>query len=169
MPGFEAIVVLAIGTYVAFQLPVWAEKLLPESAGEIKLEGFWGVLGQLVLAYGAAAWGWARLVSAIDVALVNLRLIAATPQIIEVVEVSDFILAGLAFFSVFWLLTTIFKNLPRPKNLGGTLGVVIMLGFALFWPDILWGFLRTYIQNNMQGAELLLQTEAWTIIKNGLN
>ena len=168
MPAFDAIVVLALGTYVTFQLPVWLEKLVPEKMGEIKLDGFWGVIAKIVLAYGAAAWGWVRLVSAIDIALANLRIIAAYEQIVAVVEISDFILAGLAFFVVFWLLTTIFKNLPRPKNLLGTVGAAIMLGFALFWPDIMWQFVRNYVQNNLVGAQLFLQTEAWTIIENAL-
>jgi hypothetical protein len=168
MESWEYVVILALAVYVGIQLPVWMKKLVPDTIGSTKIGGAIQIGIQVLLALAAAGFAWTHLNKSIDTAYLYLQEIAAKEQIARVVEVPNVWLALAAFVVIFWGLTTLFKTLPAPKNIWGTIGAIIVLGFVLFWPSITWKTFSWYVEKCLIGAEGMLLTEAYQAIKNGL-
>lgn len=169
MSNFEEFIVLAIAGFVAWQLPTWSQKIIPSSVGSSKISGGIKIFLQLALSYVAARVGWTKLNASIDTAFSSLQIIFSKEEITRVVEIDPKWIALIAFISVFWFLTLMFKNLPAPQSVWGSAGAVILLGFALFWPSALWKIFDNYLQYNLTGASGLLTTETWKVIMDGFS
>lgn len=169
MTALEEFIVLALAAFVAWQLPSWTEKIVPLSIGTNKISGGVKIGIQLLIAYFAARVGWGKLNATIDTAFTYLQQIFAKEQIVRVVEVNSKWIALIAFMVVFWLLTLIFKRLPTPQNLSGSLGALLILGIVLFWPSAMWKFVDSYVQYNLEGASGLLTSETWRQIMEGFD
>jgi hypothetical protein len=169
MTSFEELVVLVLAGYVALMLPTWSEKIVPETIGSMKISGAIKIALQLVLAWFAARVGWIKLNEAIDIGLYYLKEIAQKEQIARVIELREFWLAIGAFVFVFWLVSLIFRYLPKPENVWGTVGAVVILVLVFFAPATIWKLISNYITYNLIGAEGLLSSDAWQAVKGGLN
>lgn len=169
MTALEEFIVLALAGFVAWQLPSWTEKIVPLSIGTNKISGGVKIFIQMGIAYLAARIGWVKLNETLDTTFSYLKEIFAKEEIARVIEIDGKWIALLAFIAVFWLLTLIFKNLPTPQNLWGSLGAIFLLGIALFWPSALWKIVDSYVQFNLDGASGLLTSETWRQIMEGFD
>ena len=169
MTALEEFIVLALAAFVAWQLPTWSEKIVPLSVGANKISGGVKIGIQLLLAYFAARVGWVKLNATIDTAFTYLQQIFAKEEIVRVVEVDSKWIALIAFIAIFWLLSLIFKNLPTPQNLWGSLGALLILGVVLFWPSAMWKIVDSYVEYNLEGASGLLTSDTWREIMEGFD
>jgi hypothetical protein len=160
------LVILLIALWVTFQLPTWSRKLVPEGISGWKVPSALKLVAQFFIAYLLAYVGWGSIAGAIDDGLVQLREIAATEQISRVIKLPEILLAVGAIFLTLWLIKVVFTNLGDAKKLSDSLIaiVILVLVFALY--NTIWVFLRKYLLLNLEGSELLFQTQAWNVVEN---
>ena len=167
--SLKDLVILGIALWVTFNLPRWSRKFAPEGISGWKMPPALRLIVQVFIAWLFAKIGWSFIADGIDDALSNLREIAVTEQISRVVKLPEIILGVGAIVLTLWLFKTLFESLADAKTGTDTIVAIVVLVVFMAGYNMLWIFLRKYLLLNLEGSELLFQTESWKIVETFFN
>lgn len=163
--SIQNIIILGIAIWVGYNLPSWSKKFVPGGIGKWAVPSPVKIVLQYVIAYIFAKYGWGKIASSVDIALSNLKSIAAIKQVENILKIPTIILAIGAIVITLWIIKVVFESLSEAKSFTDSLlafAILIILFSGYNW---LWTKLSEYILLNITGAEKLFATEAWKEIK----
>ncbi len=162
----KELLIVVIAFWVAYQLPKWARKIVPDGIDNWHLPNSVKLVAQLALAYVFARMGWGSLSGSLESALTSFQGVADATQVKNLVVIPEVVLAILAIVGTLWLLKTIFESLNDCHNLTESLiAIGILIAFFSF-NNFVWGILKDYLIFNLEGAEKLSSTRPFEVIES---
>ena len=150
--SLKDLVILGIALWVTFNLPRWSRKFAPEGISGWKMPPALRLIVQVFIAWLFAKIGWSFI-----------------EQISRVVKLPEIILGVGAIVLTLWLFKTLFESLADAKTGTDTIVAIVVLVVFMAGYNMLWIFLRKYLLLNLEGSELLFQTESWKIVETFFN
>lgn len=162
----KELLVVAIAFWVAYQLPKWARKIVPDGIDRWNLPNSVKLVLQLTLAYIFARMGWGTLSGSLESALKSLEGVADATQVKNLVAIPEVVLASFAIVGTLWLLKVVFESLNDCKTLTESLIAIGILIVFFSFNNFIWNTLKDYLIFNLEGAEKLSSTRPFGIIES---
>lgn len=160
------ILIVFIAAFVAISLPKWATKLVPTSVDKKEVPSGISLGLRVLIAFlaGSGAVVWKALTAGIDKGFFAIQDVSKEVDKLLSISIPNAVIGAMAIAGSIWILYIVFKSLTVPKT-AGQAGINIAIVFLLFaFSGTVWGGLGDYFLGNLQGAQLLFQTESWKAI-----
>lgn len=166
----KGLIVVATAFYVAWALPSWVKKFIPTNAGKRDIPKALRLVVIAILSMVFSTVLWAGISTHMAQGITTLRSVVGSEPMISMRGLfPEIILAIVTVLLVFWLLKVVFDHLNEPSDLAGAvISLVLVLGL-FYMGEQIWVWVGKYLMNNLNGANMLYQSEPFQIIENFFN